>query len=237
MNTPNPTLGLIGDVHSEHGRLEAALNFFSDHSIDTILCTGDIVDGPGNPDRCVELLIKHAVHTVAGNHERWLLSNKARGIPHAHRLEDLEPKTRNFLASLPKSLTLDCHDQTVMLCHGIGHNDMGKVWPGTDRMPPERSEILDQIIEDGSVQWLINGHLHFKTLLPFHSLTLINAGTLTGERWPGFSTLNVQDQPLTTFEFIDNAIRPIASLVVSESLWANTQSFNGAWQPPALYRH
>ncbi|MGB1342272.1 MAG: metallophosphoesterase family protein [Pseudomonadales bacterium] len=236
MKTQHSKIGLLGDVHSEDERLEAALTFFRAHDINTVLCTGDIVDGPGDPNRCVELLQSYSVHTVAGNHERWLLSDKARGIPHAHRMHDLEPKTLKFIRSLPKSLTIECRGQTVMLCHGIGDHDMGKVWPGTDRMPPERSDILDDIIKDGAVQWLINGHLHFKTLLPFHNLTLINAGTLTGERWPGFSTLDVQIQALQTYEFVEGAIKPVAFLDVPEPLWPNTQAFTGDWQPPALYR-
>ena len=67
MNKPTPAkrLGIIGDVHAEHDRLESALDFLASENVCEILCTGDIVDGRGNPNKSIELLKKHNVKVVA----------------------------------------------------------------------------------------------------------------------------------------------------------------------------
>ena len=83
----------------------------------------------------------------------------------AHTLEDLTPSSLDYLATLPVTRWIDIAGETILLCHGIDQQDMAKVWPGSDRMPAERNETLDQIIDEGRCQWLINGHLHFRTLL------------------------------------------------------------------------
>ena len=59
-------IGLIGDVHARDDRLAAALEVLTDLDLDAILCTGDIMDGPGCPDRCIDLLKAHGVSTVRG---------------------------------------------------------------------------------------------------------------------------------------------------------------------------
>ena len=73
-------IGIIGDVHSEHILLAAALEHLQQENVDTILCTGDLTDGPGDLDACTKLLSHHDVLTVRGNHDRWVLENKARHI-------------------------------------------------------------------------------------------------------------------------------------------------------------
>ena len=71
-------IGIIGDVHAEDHHLELAITTLSTAGAEALLCTGDITDGSGDLDRCVELLVKHDVITVRGNHDRWVLQNKAR---------------------------------------------------------------------------------------------------------------------------------------------------------------
>ena len=39
-------IGLIGDVHAQAALLETALNYLQTASVDAILCTGDIANGP-----------------------------------------------------------------------------------------------------------------------------------------------------------------------------------------------
>ena len=128
-------------------------------------------------------------------------------------------------------------DQRLLLCHGMGERDLEKAWPGTQNMPIERSQTLDDIIETGQHQWLINGHLHFRTLMAFKTLTVINAGTLTGHRWPGFSVLDLDQRAVQAFEFTPDGIEPAVRLAVpSEPQWENTQSFQGNWEPLVLFK-
>ena len=94
-------LGIIGDVHAEDIRLESSLSFLVDQGCDKIVCTGDIIDGPGCPNRSVELLKAFEVITVRGNHDRWIIENKARHVKHAHKIQDLSGSTLDYLNLLP----------------------------------------------------------------------------------------------------------------------------------------
>ena len=67
-------IGIIGDVHAEHRRLETALRVLKDEHVDVVLCTGDLADGRGDLDACCSMLKDAGVLVVAGNHDRWFLA-------------------------------------------------------------------------------------------------------------------------------------------------------------------
>jgi len=244
VSSPEPLhtsrIGVIGDVHAEHGRLVETLAFLESRGVETIICTGDIVDGSGCPDTCVDLLLDHNVSVVRGNHDRWIVEDKARHIPDAHTLDALSERTADYLANLPGWIDIDTVAGRLLLCHGIVDNDLRKVWPGTQRMPIERSHELDDLIADREFRFVINGHMHFKTIIHFHDLTLINAGTITGQYWPGFSTIDFGTGTIDAFTFSDAGIMPSKTteldpcdLHESES-WQDTQCFAGDWMPRLL---
>jgi predicted phosphodiesterase len=185
-------LGLIGDVHGEADRLAAVLDHLHARDVDAILCTGDVPDGPGCINRCCALLEDAGVLCVAGNHERWLLTDRVRHVPDAHVAEQLDDRSRAFLQALPPTREVDTAAGPLLLCHGIGEEDHRKVWPGSERLGPERSRTLDAIIAEDRVRWLVNGHLHYRMILDFAGLTLVNAGTLNARhRPPGFIELDL----------------------------------------------
>ena len=231
-------IGLIGDVHAEHQRLAAAITHLQELEAEVLICTGDIVDGTGCPDTSIDLLRSHQVRTVRGNHDRWVLEGKARHITDAHKLDDLSESSREYLEALPVQLDIDTIDGRLLLCHGVGDNDLRKVWPGTERMGVERSRELDRIIESEQYRYLINGHMHFRTMIHFESLTLINAGTLRGEHWPGFSLLDLADRQVTAFEIRDHHVQHCRTQQLQEeshTIFGNTRDFNGGWEPVRLF--
>jgi predicted phosphodiesterase len=120
----------------------------------------------------------------------------------------------------------------------VADDDLRKVWPGTEKVPIERSHLLDKIILEGEFQYLINGHMHFRTLIHFEGLTLINAGTLRGEHWPGFSVIDFEAEYITAFEFCGDQIRLVKTHDLTQeahTIWSNTQSFCGDWDPVRLF--
>lgn len=237
---PAIRLGIIGDVHAEHEHLQEALRLFDHHGVDELLCTGDLADGPGCIERCIELLAEHNVLTVRGNHERWLLDDKVRHVAHAHHRAELSSDALAFLSALPKQIELSTCAGPLLLCHGVGDRDMVKVWPGSDRLEPQRSELLDQLIDAGHFRWLINGHMHYRTLLHFGGLTLMNAGTLSRRHRPGVTLIDFGSSQLTAFEFDGGGqLQPV--LVRSteaqddDPRWDNTAAFCGDQSPVVLY--
>jgi predicted phosphodiesterase len=253
---PIVRLGVIGDAHAEDSRLCQALTMLAGESVDAIVCTGDLVDGTGSPDAVVRDLRRAGVHTVLGNHDRWLLEDKARHVPDAHLATDLETGTVDYLKSLPRECDVETSRGPLLLCHGVGRNDLRKVWPGSARMPPERSRRLDKIIAQGRYRFVLNGHMHFRVLVHFPDLTLINAGTLQGVHKPGFSVLDFDRNEVTPFTFATEDARepgdradggevidepmhrmPPHSMqpIPGRRVWRNTQEFDGNWEPTRLF--
>ncbi len=231
-------IGIVGDVHAEHRHLDMALEHLAQLNVDTILCTGDLADGSGDIDACVELLQDHNVQTVRGNHDRWVLQDKARHVANAHLLSELSDVVVDYLSSLPPQLNIDTDAGPLMLCHGVGTNDLQKVWPGTQRMPVERSRKLDDIIAAGDYPLMINGHVHYRTIIHFDAMTLLNAGTLRGDHHPGFSVLDLEQNTVCGFELQPNAHQVRCHSLHESSAkcrFKNTQHFDGAWQPVTLY--
>lgn len=245
-------IGLIGDVHAEHARLETAISTLLAAGADTLICTGDICDGPGDIERCIELLLEHNVLTVRGNHDRWMLDNRVRHIKDAHQRSDLSDAAIDYLSTLPTQRNITTSAGKLLLCHGVLDNDLGKVWPGSERMPPERSKALDKLIEHGAYQLLVNGHMHYRIVLDYPGLTHINAGTLSPRHRPGVTLTNCENNTLDVFEFAtsDNADKPadpnclkhtkcVALSDPTRHQWANSVEFDSptdvARQPLALY--
>lgn len=232
-------LGIIGDVHAEDGRLALALDYLSDAKVDQIICTGDIVDGLGCPERSLRLLQTHQVTTVRGNHDRWLLEDRVRHVPNAHRRDALAADSLTYLAGLPAVSEIETLRGKLMLCHGMGTNDLQKIWPGSANMPMIQCRKLDELIASGDYRFIINGHMHFRTMIHFDAMTLINAGTLKGERWPGFMLADFSTQTIKSLRFHSNQIVVAQERSMlpdnNQATWTDTQAFSGDWEPLVLH--
>ena len=231
-------LGIIGDVHAEDVRLEYCLRYLANQGCDKIVCTGDIIDGPGCPNRSVELLKAFDVITVRGNHDRWIIENKARHVKNAHKMHDLSRSTADYLSLLPLQAKFMFSGIRVLLCHGVGRNDLKKVWPGTERLQPIKSNELDQIICEEKFDYVINGHIHFRTMVHFKKLTLINAGTISGDYSPGCTLIDFDENMVHGFLFEGSNLQLSKSQNLygeNYTIWENTESFNGKWDPVTLF--
>ncbi|MGI9328279.1 MAG: metallophosphoesterase family protein [Pseudomonadales bacterium] len=237
-------IGLIGDVHAEDELLAQALSFLTDASqtsapIDALLCTGDVADGGGCVDRSCALLAEYGVHTVRGNHDRWLLADKVRHIPEAHERHSLNSHSQTFLDELPATIRFDTPMGPGLLCHGIAHHDQAKVWPGTERLKPESSELLDDLLALDEYRVLLNGHMHFRTVIHFESLALLNAGTLKPRHRPGFSIVDFTSGEILAYEFAEQQCQHVITRSLNPAadnrVWRDTQEFDGAWEPTTLY--
>ena len=81
-------LGVIGDVHAEDIRLELALNHLQANGVDQIICTGDVVDGIGCPERSLQLLQAHGVFGEVDLHKaRPLFAFESASVDEGHGLK------------------------------------------------------------------------------------------------------------------------------------------------------
>lgn len=168
----------------------------------TVLAVGDIVDGPGDVGRCCGLLRAHGVVAVRGNHDRWLLADQARSFADAHHRRDLDAETIAYLQALPRTRRITTVRGELMLCHGVGDDDMRRLVPSS----PGIEHDLDRL-GDPTLRIVVGGHTHERMVRTFPRpgmppLVFINPGTL---RAPGRTHV-----PDCGFFFVDLA----ASIVV-----------------------
>ncbi len=185
------TFAAIGDIHAEDESLGAVLGFIKTLDADQVLAVGDIVDGKGDVNRCCALLEEHGVLAVRGNHERWFLQGQMRSLPDAQRLEDVSLSAREFLAGLPPTRSFRTARGELLLCHGVGEDDMQTLKSDDFGYGLANNGPLNELLDAGRYRLMVGGHTHWRMVRTFDHLTVINAGTLFRETWPCFVVVDV----------------------------------------------
>ncbi len=198
-------LGLIGDVHAEDERLAATLSALSQAKVDLVLCTGDVVDGHGDVDRACALLEEQRVLTVRGNHDRWIREDTMRDLPNAHRMTSLATESVAFLKALPATRSVDVPGGVLLLCHGVGANDMQRLTPSDHGYALATNDDLVALVLDPRIRFMVGGHTHVPMVreLPrargAPPLVVVNPGTLCREDEPGYFVLDTDQRRVETY--------------------------------------
>ena len=179
-------IGLVGDVHAEDALLELTLGFFQRTGIRTVLCTGDVMDGWGDAERCCRLLQEHGVATVLGNHDEWFLGGECRDLEEATAVGSLSARSQALVSALPRTLSYRTPYGNALLCHGLGTNNNASVERSDDENAVRANVELQSLIVDPEVQIVLNGHTHEAMLRHFAGLTVVNAGSLHRDYEPVF---------------------------------------------------
>jgi predicted phosphodiesterase len=213
-------LGLIGDVHAEDERLGIAIAALSAAKVDRILCCGDLVDGHGNVDRTCSTLALHNVTTVRGNHDRWIRDDDMRTLPNAHRMTALTPLSIDLLKSLPRTVLIDVPGGRLLLCHGIGENDMRRLGPEDSGYAISSNDDLLKVLFDASIAVMVGGHTHKPMVRRFErgggkpALIVVNPGTLAREDGSGFAMLDLTARRVDFHRITDSLSVELASRAV-----------------------
>jgi predicted phosphodiesterase len=198
MNTGHPSklsrFGVVGDPHAEDRALRHCIELLEAQQVDRILCVGDIADGPGDVDRCCQLLREQRVVTVRGNHDRWLLAGQMRDLNDATDLHLISVQSRAFLEALPATVELSTVHGPLLLCHGLGTNDMAQLRPDDEGYAIEANLELQELIRSQRYRYVICGHTHHRMVRRFgpDRLTVINAGTLLRGHEPCFLLVELE---------------------------------------------
>jgi putative phosphoesterase len=204
--------GVLGDIHTEDLALESALQVLQAAELDAILSVGDIVDGPGDADRTCQLLRDADVLAVRGNHDRWFLRGTPLGMPDDTRT--LELGHREWLGSLPSSRRFETPLGGLVLCHGIGDDDMAVLRSYTDEYSMRWLAPLRALQVDPSVAWMVGGHTHQRMVRVLDGLTVINAGTLHRGYAQGFVIVDLQARALQCFDLAHDQVRDAGVLAL-----------------------
>ncbi|MRV75515.1 metallophosphoesterase [Duganella sp. FT92W] len=116
-------IAAMSDIHGNLWALEAVLADIARRGADVIVNLGDIVSGPLLPGETADRLMALALPTIAGNHERQVLTHapERMGASDLYAHQQLTQKQREWLAGLPATLRLNADVQMV---HGTPGSDL-----------------------------------------------------------------------------------------------------------------
>jgi predicted phosphodiesterase len=116
-------IAAISDIHGNLPALEAVLADIAAQGADVILNLGDIASGPLWPRETLERLMPLGLPTIAGNHERQVLTDP-RGASDAFAAARMTDEQQAWFAALPPTRWLDGDARDVFLCHGSPASDL-----------------------------------------------------------------------------------------------------------------
>jgi predicted phosphodiesterase len=129
-----------------------------------------------------------------------------RDLPHA--TVEASPAVRRFLTDLPTTAVLSTVAGTLLLCHGMGSNDMARLAPDDDGYAIQFHTELQEFIHDPNVQIVVCGHTHRRFVRSFPGLVIMNPGTLFRHHTPGFYHIDFVAGTATGYELAQpNAVR------------------------------
>lgn len=211
-------IGYLGDIHAEDQRLEIALREISKQSVDIIVAVGDIVDGPGDIERTVALLQEYDVSSVRGNHERWFFANDMRDLPHAHDPLHVSAEAREWLAALPLMIELPTMVGKLLVCHGLGDDDMAGIMPWDDLTLVRYNVGFRSLCRVSSARFVLNGHSHKRMVRAVEDRLIINAGTLFRDHDPSFGVVDLDTLHVHVWEFEpDSSYHEIPAIPLDET--------------------
>lgn len=159
-------IAVFSDIHGNLPALEACYADARARGAEEFLNLGDILSGPLWPRETAEWLLQHDWPTIAGNHDRELVtSDPARmGRSDAQTISLLSDKHLAWLRSLPADLQWR---EDVYLCHGNPADDLHYLM---HRVEPERirdaheGEIVEMLGDLGT-HAVGCGHSHVPRLV------------------------------------------------------------------------
>jgi len=116
-------LALLSDIHGNLAALEAVTADLRRRGVDQVVNLGDSLSGPLLPRETAQFLMAQGWLSLAGNHERQLLTQSVEqmGPSDAYAHAQLSTPEWDWIRSLPPSVRLS---PDVFLCHGSPRSDV-----------------------------------------------------------------------------------------------------------------
>src|SRR4051812_38499772 len=169
-------IAAISDIHGNLPALDAVLADIAAQRVDVVVNLGDILSGPLWAAATAERLMPLGLPTIAGNHERQLLTlpRERVGASDRHAHDELRPEHRAWIAALPATIALD---DAVLCCHGTPASDLeywletvtgGCAGPGSGDngvRAASAGEAAERAGPRGTHTLILCGHTHMPRML------------------------------------------------------------------------
>jgi predicted phosphodiesterase len=166
-------LGVIGDVHGRGELLQRASDALLAHSVDTVVCVGDIYGSEPGTAACCRLLQERQIVTVRGNHDRWLL--EAADCDDKLR-QSIGSETLEFLSGLPVTALINTATGPALVCHGVGTNDLAHLPKTFPNSYVRRCLRLGLISPE--CRLVVHGHSHVQRHQTREGVLFVTVGAL-----------------------------------------------------------
>lgn len=185
-------IALVSDIHGNLPALEAVIAEIAEAGVQQVVNLGDIVSGPLWPLETARRLMALGWPTIAGNHERQLLTQAPgrMGASDALAAAALGEAERAWLAALPPALTLPLAQGGPLRCvHGSPGDDlqylletttpgMGEHGHGGIRAATA-AEIATRLRPEGGTPPLLAcGHSHVPRVVVHAGGLIVNPGSV-----------------------------------------------------------
>jgi putative phosphoesterase len=166
-------VAVLADIHANLPAFTAVLDDLP--QVDSLVCLGDVVGYYADPNEVCDLMRKHKIPAIRGNHDAYVLGKL---IPHpdhaeAYRTawtrEVLEPGHLGWLGSLPTSMEFRCGTTLMHMHHATPWNEEAYLYPDSDRLHK---------IKLGRNEFLALGHTHWPMLRQCGEGFVLNPGSV-----------------------------------------------------------
>jgi predicted phosphodiesterase len=154
------------------------------------------------------LLREAGVQTVRGNHDRWFFAAGYDRLPHFTSDEEIAGADRLWLASLPPVLRLHTARGPLLLCHGLGSDDMAGVLPHDQGYALDANHRLHALVGAAEYRFIVNGHTHRRMVRTFDGLTILNGGTLRSDHQPCICVADFEAGAARCYNLSDDTAKP-----------------------------
>ncbi|WP_310381355.1 metallophosphoesterase family protein [Actinoplanes couchii] len=210
-------MGVVSDVHGNLPALEAVLQALAGERVDLTVNLGDLLSGYVQPVETADRLMGLGWPTVAGNHERQVLTFGPERIGMSDRVtkELLGERHLDWLRSLPATLS---PVPGVLAFHGTPTDDLQYLMHTVEESGGARAatldEVLDRLGDVSGFELLLCGHTHLAGSLRLPgNVLLVNPGSVG---WPAYDS----DEP---FPHVMEAGTPHARYAVVDDV-------SGSWE-------
>jgi predicted phosphodiesterase len=173
-------IAAISDIHGNLAALEAVLADIAKRGADVTVNLGDILSGPLQPAATADRLMVLDMPTVAGNHERQVLTHAPERMGESDRYacDHISALHRAWLRSLPSTLRLA---PDVLLVHGTPLSDL-VYWMETVDERGQRPATYAEVLEragDASASLILCGHTHVpRSVMLDDGRLIVNPGSV-----------------------------------------------------------
>jgi len=227
-------IAILTDIHGNLPALEAVIADAEAQGCTGFVNLGDSLSGPLWPAETANLLIDLDWPTIAGNHERQLLTiDRARmGASDAFASDALNDRHLQWLASLAPTLELS---PDVLLCHGTPADDvehfLHTVDGGTAREASE-AETLERA-GDRSEALILCGHTHLPRIVTLEDgRTIANPGSVGLQAYdddhPVAYRVEVGD-PCARYAIVDGMAVTLRAIDYDHEAAARRAEMNGSY--------